>query len=212
MLNRISSLVAAMTMLVISACAPMKSSNTANTANGHTKCVQTSRGLECNADSEKQFDTCLQLNTQQMGLSGADAYCRCVTTGGQVLPSQIPNIPPTCVSTNGAGMMGGGVMPGMMPGMMPGGYGMQMMPGRYAGYPGSAVVMYPDPTPIGVIAMENAGFGGRTLPLPSSGAQPASSGPTQQDLDDLARSQAAQQAAICRARPQDPICCTSCKK
>ncbi|MFA5186150.1 MAG: hypothetical protein WC551_06695 [Patescibacteria group bacterium] len=209
MLNRMGKLVVGSAMLILGACAPMKSSQTAESATrGHTNCVQTSRGLECNKDTVKAFDDCMRINTQTMGSTGAYALCACVADGGSIVPSQNAAIPPTCVPTNGAGMVGGG----MMPGMMGGGYGMTMMPGRYAGYPGSAVVMYPDPTPIGVIAMENAGFGGRTLPLPSSGAQPASSGPTQQDLDDLARSQAAQQAAICRARPQDPICCTSCKK
>jgi hypothetical protein len=211
MLNRISSLVAAMAMLVLGACAPMKSSNTAESATrGHTNCVQTSRGTECNKDAVKAFDDCMRYNTDTMGSSGAYAYCDCITSGGQSIASQNPLIPPTCVPTNGAGMVGGGMVPGMM-----GGYGAtSVMPGRYAGYPGSAVVMLPDPTPQGVIAMENAGFGGRTVAVPGSnaGTQPAGSGPTQQDVDDLARSQAAQQAAFCRNFPRDPICCKSCSK
>lgn len=204
MLNKIGKLVAVTVMLVLGACTPIKSSRTAANANGHGNCTQTKYGEDCSSDSTKEFKECVRANTEQMTRTGADAYCRCATTGGTVLPSQNPAIPPTCVPAGAAGMA-----LAFMPG---GGYGATTMPGRYAGYPGAAVVMLPDPTPQGSIAMENAGFGGRTVAMPGSGAQPASSGPTQQDLDDLARSQAAQQAAICRARPQDPICCTSCKK
>lgn len=186
-------------VVVLGGCTPRMDANTANTAKGHEKCVQTSKGLVCNYDSEDQFASCRRINTEQMGPSGADAYCRCATDkNGVVVPSQNPAIPPTCYIAGSGSMSGGGMM---------GGYGATTVwPSR------PIVVIPPNPTPPGVIAMENAGGGALVIP-DSSGAQPSTpGGASRQDVEDLARSQAALQAAICRERPHDPVCCKSCKK
>ncbi|MBI5654335.1 hypothetical protein HZC53_01615 [Candidatus Uhrbacteria bacterium] len=189
---------------VLGGCTPRMNSKTANTAAGHGNCTETAQGLNCSYDSKEEYKSCVRFLTEQMGPAGADAYCTCKTQGGTVVPSQNPAVPPTCYIANSGAVGGGGVM---------GGYGAtSMMPQRYANYPGSSIVMVPDPTPQGVVNMENAGGGGRFVPAPG-GSQPASSGgASQQDVKDSIRSQIAIQAAHCKHFPADCICNNSCKK
>jgi len=175
-------------------CGVRKDSSTVNSANVHKNCVQTSQGLICNEDSEKQFASCMSNNAPTMGSSHADAYCRCVTTGGIVVPSQHPQLPPTCVAAGGAAV--GGAYPGGM-----------MMPGQ------RGAILLPDMTSPGAVAMENNSRGARVYVLPGSQLPGGTSTPDAgADTADLARSQIEQQKAICRIKPDDPICCTSCGK
>lgn len=192
-------------------CTPMKNSKTADTARAHQTCTQTSHGEDCHLDSEKQFADCMRTNSPTMGSSGADAYCRCATDpDGVVVPSQYPAIPPTCyVAKTGAvtgGTVGGYGMPGYGPATV--------MPGRFPGYPGSAVIMMPDPTPVGVIAMESSGNGGHTVSVPGNAQpQPATSGSaSQRDVDNLGRAVVAEHEAFCRRFPRDCVCRKDCKK
>lgn len=179
-------------------CGVRKDSQTVNSANGHMTCTQTRQGLVCNNNSEAQFSDCMRNNSPTMGSSHADAYCRCVTTGGTVVPSQHPQLPPTCVAAGGAGY-GAGMAYGGYPGYLPGPRG---------------AVMLPDPTPPGAVAMENNSRGARVYVLPGSPVTGTTAGPDAgaQDIEDLARATKANRDAICRANPSDPMCCTSCKK
>ncbi|MDQ7815324.1 MAG: hypothetical protein RDU25_06010 [Patescibacteria group bacterium] len=180
-------LVVLVAMLAAMGCMPKRNSTTVNTANGHSQCTQTAAGLDCTVDTEKQFRDCMAMHTPQMGNSYADSYCRNVTSGNQL----------------------GGARPVVAPGAMPGTGGVVMGGGgHFPGYPASAPIFLPDPTPIGVINTQNNASGGYMLPAP--GGAPATGSASDQDVRDLGRSAAAQQAAICRIKPDDPICCPAC--
>ncbi len=154
---------------------------------------------EIHVDNTKQYQACLAQNSTNMEPSAADAYCRCVTSGGQVVPSQYPQIPPTCIPAGGA-VQGYGMYQGY--GGM--GYGTAMVPGRFPGYPGGAVVIMPDTTPAGVIMTQQSSGGGAYVGSSNSTSR-------SRDVEDLARATKANHDAICRSNPKDCSCKSSCK-
>lgn len=188
----------AVVMLV--GCGVRKNSNTVNTANGHQNCTWTAQGWDCNRNSKQEFADCMS-RVSTMGSAHADAYCRCVTDGGTVVPSQNPAIPPTCVAP-GASMA---TMPGAMPGYGGYGYGSPgMVRTCLPGSPACAPAIIPDQTPYGAVAMERSSGGARIYVVP--GATSASS----EDVENLTRASKANRDAICRTNPKDPMCCPTC--
>jgi hypothetical protein len=172
-------------VLVVTGCRTVSTTTEVNTPNGYSRTTTTRGPYNTTTDtvinSREQFDECIKRNSPTMGSSGADVYCRGQTSGGGV-----PGVMP------GYGVLGYGYgSPGMVRTCLP-------------GSPACAPAIIPDSTPYGAVAMERSSGGARIYVTPA-----ASGGASEEDVADLARATKAQHDAICRARPNDPMCCKS---
>lgn len=172
-------------MVTFAACAPKRSSNTAEDARARQTCTWTDAGWDCSYRSTEQFNRCLSRNTPVMGSPGAESFCQ------QLEDSAKRGAQPV-------------VVPGAMPGNMNASGVVVGSGGHFPGYAASAPIFLPDPTPIGVINTQNSGGGGYMVP-----GAPATGGATSnEDVIDLGRATVAQRRAFCKRFPTDPFCCT----